>query len=69
MLRQADTLASCRSPKRQKLLVEQAVVQLRATSAALIALKREMLTLAAQLPEYPVVMGMFGVGPTLGPQL
>ena len=52
-----------------KLLVEQAVVQLRATSAALIALKREMLTLAAQLPDYPVVMGMFGVGPTLGPQL
>ena len=52
-----------------KLLVEQAVVQLRATSAALTALKREMLTLAAQLPEYPVVMGMFGVGPTLGPQL
>ena len=27
-----------------------------------------MLALAAQLPEYPVVMGMFGVGPTLGPQ-
>lgn len=52
-----------------KLLVEQAVVQLRATSAALTALKREMLTLAEQLPEYPVVMGMFGVGPTLGPQL
>ncbi len=24
--------------------------------------------LAAQLPEYPVVMRMFGVGPTLGPQ-
>ena len=52
-----------------KLLVEQAVAQLRATSVALTALKREMLTLAAQLPEYPVVMGMFGVGPTLGPQL
>ena len=28
-----------------------------------------MLTLAAQLPEYPVVMRMFGVGPVLGPQL
>ena len=28
-----------------------------------------MLALAAQLPEYPVVMGMFGLGPTLGPQL
>ena len=52
-----------------KLLVEQAAAQLRATSAALTALKREMLTLAEQLPEYPAVMGMFGVGPTLGPQL
>ena len=32
-------------------------------------LKQEMQSLAASLPEYPVVMGMFGVGPTLGPQL
>ena len=52
-----------------KLLVEQAVAQLRATSAALAALKHEMQSLASMLPEYPVVMGMFGVGPTLGPQL
>lgn len=52
-----------------KLLVEQAVAQLRATSAALAALKLEMQSLASQLPEYPVVMGMFGVGPALGPQL
>ena len=52
-----------------KLLVEQAVSQLRATSAALAALKQEMQALASQLPEYPVVMEMFGVGPTLGPQL
>ena len=52
-----------------KLLVEQAVSQLRATSAALAALKQEMQTLASQLPEYPVVMDMFGVGPSLGPQL
>ena len=52
-----------------RLLVEQAVSQLRATSSALAALKQEMQALAAQLPEYPVVMGMFGVGPTLGPQL
>lgn len=52
-----------------KLLVEQAVAQLRATSAALAALKREMQSLASMLPEYPVVMDMFGVGPTLGPQL
>ena len=52
-----------------KLLVEQAVSQLRATSAALAVLKQEMQSLASQLPEYPVVMGMYGVGPTLGPQL
>lgn len=45
------------------------MAQLRATSAALAALKQEMLTLASLLPEYPVVMEMFGVGPTLGPQL
>lgn len=52
-----------------KLLVEQAVSQLKATSAALAALKQEMQALSSQLPEYPVVMEMFGVGPALGPQL
>ena len=52
-----------------KLLVEQAISQLQTTSSALAALKQEMQSLAASLPEYPVVMGMFGVGPTLGPQL
>ncbi len=52
-----------------KLLVEQAVSQLRATSAALAALKLEMQSLASSLPEYPMVMRMFGVDPALGPQL
>lgn len=52
-----------------KLLVEQAVSQLRAISAALAALKLEMQSLASSLPEYPMVMRMFGVGPVLGPQL
>lgn len=52
-----------------RLLVKQAIVQLQATSSALAALKQEMNSLAEQLPEYPVVMGMFGVGPALGPQL
>ena len=52
-----------------KLLVEQAVSQLRAASAALASLKQETQSLASSLPEYPVVMKMFGVGPTLGPQL
>lgn len=52
-----------------KLLVKQAIVQLQATSSSLAALKQEMNILAERLPEYPVVMGMFGVGPALGPQL
>ena len=52
-----------------KLLVEQAVSQLRATAAAIAKLQKEMQTLAASLPEYTVVMRMFGVGPVLGPQL
>ena len=52
-----------------KLLVEQAVFQIRATSTTLAALKQEMQSLAASLPEYPVVMGMFGIGPALGPPL
>lgn len=57
-------------PKRDtsKLLVQQATSQLRVTSAALATLKQEMHSLASSLPEYPVVMGMFGVGPSLGPQ-
>lgn len=52
-----------------KLLVERATTQLQAVSAALTALQKEMQSLAAALPEYPVVMEMFGVGPALGPQL
>jgi len=52
-----------------KLLVEQAVSQLRATSVALATIQQQMGTLAASLPEYHIVMQMFGVGPALGPQL
>lgn len=52
-----------------KLLLGQAVSQIRATSAALAALKQEMQKLASALPECLVVMKMFGVGPTLEPQL
>lgn len=61
----------CVMPKTDtaKLLVEQATTQLQAVSAALTALQKEMQSLAAALPEYSIVMEMFGVGPTLGPQL
>ena len=42
---------------------------LNAVSATLEKLKAEMLELSSQLPEYPVVMEMRGVGDSLGPQL
>lgn len=52
-----------------KTLVQQAVIQLNTISATTAKLKQEMNALASQLPEYPVVMAMYGVGDTLGPQL
>lgn len=51
------------------LLIAQAIAQVKATSSALAELKKEMLRLAESLPEYPVVQKIYGVGPTLGPQL
>lgn len=61
----------CFMPKCEttKLLIHQAVAQLQASSRALAAIKRQMQDLASTLPEYPVVMGMYVVGATLGPQL
>ena len=61
----------CIMPKCEttKLLIQQAVAQLQASSRALAAIKLQMQDLASTLPEYPVVMGMYGVGPSLGPQL
>ena len=51
------------------ILITQAVSQWKATSTALAELKKQMLHLAEQLPEFPVVQKMYGIGPTLGPQL
>ena len=61
----------CPMPKTDetRLLLEQAVSQIRASSKALVALDEQMRKLAETLPEYPVVMEMYGVGPRLGPQL
>ena len=50
-----------------KLLVRQAITQLRTVSSAKVTLQNEMDALAASLPEYPVVMDMFGVCPKSGP--
>lgn len=52
-----------------KALIKQTVWQLKATSSSLAAMKKQMRDLASLLPEYPVVMQMYGVGPSLGPQL
>lgn len=52
-----------------KLIVKQAIEQLNAASKTVEELRALMNETAAKLPEYPVVMGMKGVGPSLGPQL
>ena len=52
-----------------KTLIKQAIVQLNTVSATIEHIRAEMNTLASQLPEYPVVMAMCGVGTSLGPQL
>lgn len=51
------------------ILIRQAVAILNALSATVENLRAKMNKTASQLPEYPVVMEMEGVGPTLGPQL
>lgn len=52
-----------------KVMVQEAVTQLNTISRTVEVFRTEMNHLAEQLPEYPVVMGMYGVGDSLGPQL
>lgn len=52
-----------------RLLIRQAVAMLNTASETVESLRQEMDAAASTLPEYPVVMSMNGVGPTLGPQL
>jgi len=52
-----------------KLLITGAATQLTAVSHMVETFRAEMLRLASTLPEYPVVMAMYGVGGTLGPQI
>jgi transposase len=52
-----------------KMLVQEAISQLNAVSRTVEVFRTEMKNLAAQLPEYPVVMSLYGVGDSLGPQL
>ena len=64
-----DLIAMLPKDALTKMMVRQAIDALNAVSKSLEHLKSEMRTLAAQLPEYPVVMAMRGVGDSLGPQL
>jgi len=52
-----------------KLLITQAIAQLDAVSRTIEIFRAELLRLAKTLPEYPIVMAMYGTGETLGPQL
>ena len=52
-----------------KLLITQAASQINAISETTEIIAREMKSLAASLPEYPIVMEFRGVGDILGPQL
>lgn len=52
-----------------KTLIQEAANQLTAISRSAETYRSEMNKLASQLPEYSVVMEMYGVGESLGPQL
>ena len=52
-----------------KFIVKQAARQLADASETVAQLKAKMDEAASRLPEYPVVMAMYGVGSSLGPQL
>ena len=52
-----------------KLIIKQAIEQLKIASVTVESLRTLMNDTASKLPEYPIVMNMKGVGSTLGPQL
>lgn len=52
-----------------KELIQDSIQQLNLASKHVEELRAEMNRLASTLPEYETVMGMYGVGPTYGPQL
>lgn len=65
----SDLIAVFPKDDNTKTLIRQAVSVLNTTSQTVESLRTEMNRVATALPEYPVVMAMEGVGPTLGPQL
>ena len=65
----SDLIAVFPKDANTKMFIRQAVAMLNTASATVESLRLEMDKTASTLPEYPVVMAMNGVGPTLGPQL
>ena len=65
----ADLIAVFPKSENTKMLIRQAVTLLNTTSQMVESLRIQMDQIASTLPEYPIVMAMNGVGPTLGPQL
>lgn len=64
-----DQIAMIPKDDLTKRLIRQAIDSLNTVSRTVEQLKAEMLKLASQLPEFPVVMEMHSVGNSLGPQL
>ena len=64
-----DQIAMMPKDDLTKRLIRQAIDSLNTVSKTVEQLKAEMLKLASQLPEFPVVMEMHSVGDSLGPQL
>ena len=65
----SDLIAVFPKDDSTKLLIRQAVAMLNTASETVESLRAKMDETASMLPEYPVVMAMNGVGPSLGPQL
>ena len=67
--RSSDLIAVFPKDDSTKTLIRQAVTMLNTASQTVESLRLKMDQTASLLPEYPVVMAMNGVGPSLGPQL
>ncbi|OTO77366.1 hypothetical protein A5865_001242 [Enterococcus sp. 12E11_DIV0728] len=64
-----ELIALLPKDKMTKSLIVQAINQLNTLSKTVEQLRLQMDQTASQLPEYPIVMAMKGVGPSLGPQI
>ena len=64
-----DLIAVLPKNETTKLIIHNAVDQVNSISKTVETLRSKLYDTAATLPEFPIVMAMDGIGPTLGPQL